>query len=139
MAQDLEQPAAWGDTHVGDPLPGYTKGNDCLFCHRRDIAPGWQSNAHPLSIRDVETDSPAIEDARQRFLAAGLALDVQAILGGDRAMRFLRPNGNDGQYSMLTASWRRTDDPAGTLTDTAGLIGTIGCTGLVVPDAIRPP
>jgi hypothetical protein len=119
-AEDLEHPAAWGDTHVGDPLPAYTEGKDCLFCHRGDIAPGWQSNAHLLSIRDVASDSPVVEEARKRFLAAGLALDVQAVLGGDQVMRFLRPNGNDSQYSILTASWLRTDDPAGTLIDTAG-------------------
>ena len=90
-AQDLEHPAAWGDTHVGDPLPDYPEGKDCLFCHRRDIGPSWPSNPHQLSVRSVEADSPALKGARERFLAAGLALDVQAVLGGDRVMRFLRP------------------------------------------------
>ena len=30
-------PAAWGSDHVGRPLPEYVTGEECLFCHRKDV------------------------------------------------------------------------------------------------------
>ena len=48
-------PAAWGDDHVGKPLPEYITGDECLFCHRK-IGSTWPTNRHQLTIRPVTPD-----------------------------------------------------------------------------------
>jgi hypothetical protein len=50
-------PAAWGSDHAGQAVPEYTHGDECLFCHRNDIGPGWQKNAHGVAVRQLE-DAP---------------------------------------------------------------------------------
>lgn len=100
-----EHPACWGDTHVGEELPAFVGGSECLFCHRADVAPKWETNAHRLSVREADPDSPAVRDVLRSFAAAGQILDIQAVLGGDRILRFLQSNGNDGQFSILTTAW----------------------------------
>ncbi|MGH9660105.1 MAG: hypothetical protein ACRD96_16270, partial [Bryobacteraceae bacterium] len=32
-------------------LPEYVTGDECLFCHRNDIGPGWSRNRHNLTLR----------------------------------------------------------------------------------------
>lgn len=34
--------------------PAQVTGDECLFCHRNDIGPGWQKNRHGLTIRQRE-------------------------------------------------------------------------------------
>ncbi|HYM13228.1 MAG TPA: hypothetical protein VEU62_20980, partial [Bryobacterales bacterium] len=46
-------PAAWGSNHVGKPIPDFVHGDECLFCHRNDIGPGWQKNAHGITVRQA--------------------------------------------------------------------------------------
>jgi hypothetical protein len=40
MAQKAADPAAWGTNHVGQPVPEYVHGDECLFCHRFNVGPG---------------------------------------------------------------------------------------------------
>jgi hypothetical protein len=37
--------------HVGQPVPQYTTGEECLFCHRVKVADTWQQNPHARTIR----------------------------------------------------------------------------------------
>src|SRR3989442_9042716 len=50
-------PKAWGGNHAGKPIPDYVHGDECLFCHRNDIGPTWQNNAHGVTVRQLE-DAP---------------------------------------------------------------------------------
>src|SRR5205809_1107309 len=34
LGQAPLDPAAWGSDHAGKPLPSFTSGDECLFCHR---------------------------------------------------------------------------------------------------------
>src|SRR5262245_32164886 len=43
-------PAAWGSDHVGKPVPEFTTGDECLFCHREKIGTKWAENPHNLTI-----------------------------------------------------------------------------------------
>src|SRR6266849_698004 len=60
-AQKTLDPAAWGSNHVGKPVPDFVQGDECLFCHRNDIGPGWQKNTHGLAVRQSE-DAPEWRD-----------------------------------------------------------------------------
>ena len=55
--QKMVDPAAWGSNHVGKPVPEFIHGDECLFCHRNDIGPGWQKNSHGITLRQQE-DAP---------------------------------------------------------------------------------
>src|SRR4051794_37076027 len=46
-------PAGWGGDHVGRPLPEFTTGDECLFCHRPMDGPGYAENRHVQSLRPV--------------------------------------------------------------------------------------
>lgn len=35
-------------------LPEFVAGDQCLFCHRNDIGPGWQKNRHNLTVQPKE-------------------------------------------------------------------------------------
>ena len=39
--------------HVGKPLPDYVTGDECLFCHDRNVGITWQTNPHAWTIRPV--------------------------------------------------------------------------------------
>ncbi len=43
-----------GQTHAGKPVPEFINGDECLFCHRNNIGPGWQKNAHGTTVRPRE-------------------------------------------------------------------------------------
>src|SRR4051812_18262093 len=47
-------PAGWGSDHVGEPLPEFTTGDECLFCHRPKDGPGYAENRHVRSLRPVD-------------------------------------------------------------------------------------
>ncbi len=46
--------AAWGGSHAALPLPEYTSGDECLFCHSSIIGATWPRNRHALTTRAVE-------------------------------------------------------------------------------------
>ncbi len=48
-------------------LPEFIAGDQCLFCHRNDIGPGWQKNRHNLTIQLKQgTDDAYTLGARER-------------------------------------------------------------------------
>ncbi len=91
--QQLRDPAAWGGTHAGQPVPDFVHGDECLFCHRNNIGPGWQKNAHGLAVRQVE-DAPDLlgllqsEPNLKAFAAA-----ATHTLGSRNHVRYLRKDG----------------------------------------------
>lgn len=97
-------PAAWGGDHVGRPVPEYTTGEECLFCHREKIGATWGDNRHQLTIRPLEADSPALP-ALKKSSAGGLVGDIEYLLGGRRRQRFLKPAESYGTLELLSTAW----------------------------------
>src|SRR4051794_34735070 len=87
--QNLD-PAAWGRDHVGQPVPEYLTGDECLFCHRDNVGPGWQSNRHNLAMHELNADAPGAVALRKE-LGDASAAEVKIELGGRRLSRFLKP------------------------------------------------
>ncbi len=95
-------PAAWRSDHVGQPVPAYEDGNTCLFCHRTSIGPSWQTNEHATTIRSLADEANA-EQLNEK--ASGAAF----VFGRDARLRFLKPTGAYGAFSLLDMSWLPTD------------------------------
>lgn len=93
-------PKAWGSNHAGKEIPEFIHGDECLFCHRNDIGPGWQKNSHGLTVRQRE-DAPEFKDVlkRQPSLAA-IAPQVEYFMGSRHRLRFLKKEGY-GKFTML--------------------------------------
>jgi hypothetical protein len=102
-AQRLD-PAAWGTDHVGKPVPDFTSGDECLFCHR-DVGPAWPTNRHGRTIRQADRESDALKALGQSPAFRELAADVELILGSDRRQRFLKPSQQFGQLDLLALQW----------------------------------
>jgi hypothetical protein len=94
----------WGD-HVGSPLPEYTTGEECLFCHRDDWGNRWARNFHHRTVRSVEGDSAAMQalaaDPETKTLAAG----VTDLLGTRREIRFLKRSSEYGKFGLLSVGY----------------------------------
>ncbi|HQR05566.1 MAG TPA: hypothetical protein PLN21_02030 [Gemmatales bacterium] len=97
-------PAAWGSNHVGQPIPEYVTGEQCLFCHREKIGPSWAKNRHNLTIRDVDASSPALE-AMKVSPARSFAEEIRYVMGNKEIHRFLKPSQEYGHLEVLTAEW----------------------------------
>src|SRR5207253_2825397 len=50
-------PAAWGSDHAGKAVPESITGDECLFCHRLKIGPGWPQNRHQSTIRRIDPEA----------------------------------------------------------------------------------
>jgi len=96
-------PAAWGSDHVGQPLPQYTEGGECLFCHKTTVGVTWQKNSHNLTIRDADPSEPAMVALLGDKATKHLAGEVQLLLGDTRAQRFLKRAAAYGHADLLTA------------------------------------
>jgi hypothetical protein len=44
--QPSQDPAVWGDDHVGKAMPEFYGGDECLFCHRGTVGTVWQKDPH---------------------------------------------------------------------------------------------
>src|SRR5215217_7732923 len=74
-------PAAWGSNHAGKPVPEYVHGDECLFCHRNDIGPGWQKNAHGITVRQRE-DAPELQNVlKSQPALSAIASQIEYFLG----------------------------------------------------------
>src|SRR5437016_4127832 len=83
-------PKAWGSNHVGKPIPDYVHGDECLFCHRNDIGPSWQRNAHGVTVRQLE-DAPELAKMIEAQPAlAEVAKQIEYVLGSRHHVRFLK-------------------------------------------------
>lgn len=94
-------PAAWGTDHVGKPTPEYVHGDECLFCHRNDIGPTWQTNAHGRAIRTKE-DAPDLSDVLKALGSISpAASEVEYVMGSRNRVRFLKKIGY-GKFAILS-------------------------------------
>ena len=80
-------PAAWGANHAGQPIPEFVHGDECLFCHRKEIGNEWQRNRHGVTIRQKE-DAPAISAK-----LGDSAKDATHFLGSRDVIRLLKKDG----------------------------------------------
>lgn len=96
-------PAAWGSDHVGQPLPEYVTGDECLFCHR-GLPESWLTNRHRLTMREAEPDSAAIRALHNSPLRA-FADKTKLLLGRRHRVRFLKPTGEYGKVALLSTAW----------------------------------
>ena len=92
-------PKAWGGNHVGKPVPDFVHGDECLFCHRNDIGPGWQKNAHGLTVRQRE-DAPELGEVLKQPALARVAPEVEYFLGSRHRVRLLKKDGY-GKFALL--------------------------------------
>ena len=100
-AQKGIDPAGWGTNHVGKPLPDYVHGDECLFCHRNDIGPGWQKNAHGITIRQGE-DAPEFQAmVKAQPGLSPVAAQIEYFMGSRHRVRFLKKEGY-GKFALLS-------------------------------------
>src|SRR3954470_15723596 len=97
-------PAAWGTDHVGQPLPNFTSGDECLFCHR-DVGPGWPTNRHGQTIRTADPQSPALSALSESPSFKTLAPEVEFLLGNRNRQRFLKRSAEHGRLDLLSTEW----------------------------------
>jgi hypothetical protein len=109
-------PKAWGGNHVGKPIPDFVHGDECLFCHRNNIGPLWQKNAHGVAVRQLE-DAPELTKMLESLPAlADVAKQVEYFLGSRHRVRFLQKEGY-GKFTMLNAqvalgeNWQEAKSP----------------------------
>lgn len=92
-------PAAWGANHVGQGVPEFVHGDECLFCHRNTTGAAWQRNAHATDVRQLE-DAPALNALLTAPELSAVAPEVEYFLGGRHHVRFMKKSGY-GKFAML--------------------------------------
>lgn len=102
VAQEAVDPAAWGGDHVGQAIPMYMTGDECLFCHR-DIGPSWPGNRHNTEMQTAEMLPEPIAAFLKSAEAKEFGPETTYVLGGEEMLRFLRPNGKYGQFAIHSA------------------------------------
>jgi predicted CXXCH cytochrome family protein len=103
-------PAAWGGDHVGKPLPEYVTGDECLFCHRNDVGPGWGKNRHQLTVRPVEADAVELAELKKVPALRPFADEVKLLLGRGQRARFLKPGKAYGHLDLLATERPHWDE-----------------------------
>jgi len=106
-------PASWGGDHVGGHVPEYLTGDECLFCHRLDIGPGFAGNRHNLTIRPIDEGPDALKALEESPTTKDLAGAVVYLMGGTRRQRYLKPAQAHGHLVLLSTQWEppRHDRP----------------------------
>lgn len=102
-------PSDWGGDHVGQPIPEFVTGGECLFCHRMNIGPKWGQNRHYLTVRGVEAEPEAFEALKDSRSLNGFAEDVQFVIGRRQHLRFLKRSHKFGKLMLLSARWQRSE------------------------------
>ena len=105
QAAEPRDPAAWGEDHVGKPLPEFVTGGECLFCHRYDIGNGWQQNRHNLAMQEADPAVPGMESLASNESMRAILDEVRFLVGNTNRKRFLKPNGKYGQVSIHSSHW----------------------------------
>ena len=105
-------PKAWGATQAGKPVPEYTTGDQCLFCHRNSIGPAWALDAHARTLRmreDAEELSPLLKG---QTALTPYDKQIEYFLGYRNATRMLQRVGY-GKFALLSAKATLTTDAKG--------------------------
>src|SRR4030095_14963269 len=82
-------PGAGGSDRVAKPVPEYTTGDECLFCHREKVGPTWAANRHNLTIRPFDEKAPALT-ALKDSTAKNSADEIKFVMGDQHRQRFLK-------------------------------------------------
>jgi len=101
LPQKTSDPAAWGSSHAGKPVPEYITGDECLFCHRNDIGANWARNRHGTTVRQRE-------DAPELVARLKPGAEVEYFLGSRDHVRFLKKEGY-GKFAILDPARRVWD------------------------------
>jgi len=88
--------------HVGQPVPKYVTGDECLFCHRVKVADSWQQNPHARTIHPKDDEDAATKD---------FSAEVTYILGAHAPFRRLKENGY-GKFDLLSTDRKTWDAEA---------------------------
>lgn len=105
FAQPQLDPAAWGSDHVGKPVPAFTSGDECLFCHRMDVGPTWAANRHGQTVRLADPQSPALVALARTPALRAVADKVELLLGANNRVRFLKRSQDHGRLDLLSVEW----------------------------------
>ena len=84
-------PKAWGGNHVGKPVPAYTTGDECLFCHRNTIGPSWAVDGHARTLRVREDAADLQPVLKGQPALAAYDKQIEYLLGHRGVMRMLKP------------------------------------------------
>lgn len=110
-------PAGWGTDHVGRPVPEFTTGEQCLFCHRNTVGPTWTANRHHRTIREF-ADENAIRAALRNSPAEKIFNEIQYVMGDRQRQRLLKSAAAYGKADLLSVQWAPPhNDEAGALID----------------------
>ena len=88
-----------GQDHVGQPVPMYATGDECLFCHRVKVAATWQQNPHALTVQPRDTDDAATKE---------LPPDAAYVLAARPPHRGLKEHGY-GKFDLLSSDGKTWD------------------------------
>lgn len=113
-------PAAWGADHVGEPVPEYMTGGECLFCHRV-VGGTWHRNPHHRTIRELEPGDPMAAALKHAPLAP-FAEQASLVLGGRRFGRYLRKSPAYGKVDLLSSVWERGEGEAPPIVHATGSV-----------------
>lgn len=105
-------PANWGSDHVGQPVPDYMTGGECLFCHRK-VGENWHQNRHHRTIRDTEGSEAEIARLKKTPGLETLATQIVAIMGDRKSRRFLKATDRHGQFDLLSTVMRPASTRSG--------------------------
>lgn len=95
-------PKSWGGNHVGQEIPPYVQGDECLFCHRGDVGPTWQENSHTRTIRDRKLQAGWDEILKSQPALANVESGIEFLIGARKHIGFLRKSGY-GKFDVLSA------------------------------------
>ncbi len=104
----------WAAAAAAQTVPEFVHGDECLFCHRNDIGPGWQKNPHGLTVRQRE-DAPELMAAlKPEPKLKKVEPEVTHTLGSRTHIRYLKQAGY-GKFDLLSAQrsggvWVGLDD-----------------------------
>src|SRR5438093_10319462 len=80
--------------------PEFVHGDECLFCHRNDIGPGWQKNVHGITIRQSEDALEWRDVFKGQATLSTIAPQVEYYMGSRHRLRFLKKEGY-GKFALL--------------------------------------
>ena len=89
-------------SHVGQDLPDYVTGDECLFCHR-PIGGTWPLNRHQQTMRSVFTVPQAQSSLREHAQLKEHEPLVRYVLGTENQYRFLKKAPRYGHLEILSA------------------------------------
>src|SRR5438067_351222 len=104
LAQAPLDPGAWGSDHVGEPLPSFTSGDECLFCHR-DVGPTWFKNRHGQAVSERPDNHVAISELARLPQSKIFVPDIHYLMGRTNRLRFLKPSTEHGRLDLLSVEW----------------------------------